>query len=161
MSLFIGHIQSLLYDLPLSWLHLFTELFYSGATAKCHYTVPCITQTGEIILHCVFAIVSISRLLTDSLWVRHCTNAVLYYWTWLAAAQLISHHSCWLFPPLPSLWFCFHFRNFQQCFKESWSLCWTRWSYPLKKSPFFNGVQRTIFRTCLLSCPAPWDTVLT
>lgn len=34
-------------------------------------------------------------------------------------------------------------------------------SYPLKKSPFFNGAQRTTFRTCLPSCPAPWDTMLT
>ena len=127
MSLFIGHIRSPLYDLPLSWLHLFTELFFSGATAKCHFTVPCITQTGEIILHCVFTVVSISRLLTDSLWVRHRTNADLYYWTWLAGVQLISRHSCWLFPPLSSLWFCFNFSKFQQCFKESWLLCWTGW----------------------------------
>lgn len=72
-------------------------VFFSGATAKCHFTVPCITQTGEIILHGVFTVVSISRLLTDSLWVRHCTNADLYYWTWLADVQLLSFHSCWLF----------------------------------------------------------------
>lgn len=54
ISLFICHIQILLYDLSLSWLHLFTELFCSGATAKCHYTAFFITPIGEIILYYIF-----------------------------------------------------------------------------------------------------------
>lgn len=137
MSLFIGHIRSLLYDLPLSWLHLFTELFFFWS----HCQMP----FHSSLYH--------TDWWNNSSWCFYSSfNFQITYWFSLGQAL----HKCWFvllnlisrcsasqlpfmltFSPLPSLWFCFHFRNFQQCFKESWSLCWTRWDPTHWKSLHF------------------------
>lgn len=161
MSLSIGHIRVCFMTFPCHDFICLLNCFFLQNFANAISQFP-VSQTGEIILHGVFRVVSISRLLTDSL-------GQALHKCWFVLLNLISRCSASQLPfiltfsPLPSLWFCFHFRNFQQCFKESWSLCWTRWdpTHTEKKSPFFNEAQEQPSGPPLTSCPAPWDTMLT
>lgn len=135
--------------------------FFSGATAKCHFTVPCITQTGEIILHGVFRVVSISRLLTDNS--GSGTAQMLICITELD--QQMFSFSASIHVDFFSSSFTVVLFSFQKLSAvlqgELVAMLDQVGSYPLKKSPFFNEAQRTTFRTSLTSCPAPWDTMLT